>query len=154
MKCQKKDCVCSSSEPPTSKLWSFINSHGFFTPEPSVQFEGSYKTYLEMKFLKCFVHNLHAAEKKSRPTVCPSLKDNPPLLCHDSACQDLQFFSKTALERHNRLVHRSRKRQNSQETVHVCTFENCQKNFKTCYQLQKHKEQEGHKVKRGRKSLN
>ena len=79
----------------------------------------------------------------------------PPFFCDQEVCRCLQFFSKTALGRHHTLGNNFRKRVSTDagDSLHVCTVQGCQKAFNTQYQLQKHKDLEGHKVKRGRKSL-
>ena len=102
---------------------------------------------MELKFRKSFMEH----SDTNNETVCPSLMEVPPFLCDQEACRRLQFFSKTALERHQRLSHNARKRlsaaTSADSALHICTFQGCQKAFLTHYQLQKHiKDIEGHKV--------
>ena len=168
MKCTSKDCShCSSRPVKSTEAVQFLRSHGgrLMTPRPSSSHEGHFCTFLEAAFLE------DAGRKPLKlDFTLPSLDgtDASSYVC--DICERYVFQSEADRVRHLQRIHsrqpkRKRKNdgdkgdlaENAEESAarpvrhHICTFSGCGLVFTTHHQLQKHKRENGHKCKAGRK---
>ena len=158
-KCMEKGCDhCSRHLIVSMKAMSFLHKYGgkLFTPTPSIVHPNHY-----MPFLECVTqYDL----KKSLLEPHEGLQSEH---CLDG-CLAFCFTSAADKEKHRSVVHSIRKRAHPVECDSTaisitnepdpkrmcCTFPGCQITFATKYQLQKHKQNVGHKLTRGRPKKN
>lgn len=147
-KCQDISCPNCGQNPPRSQTWKTLSKR-VFTPVASDLIPGSFRTYLEMKTGAASTNLLDDHTKH-----CPSVVCGADAL-HCMTCKNLLFMSKAAPERHCKICHyapKKRKQAEAEGHTHTCTFDGCDLNFSTNYQLAKHKKSDGHMCKRGRSS--
>jgi hypothetical protein len=152
-KCTSETCLHCSSKPikATSAVGHLRTYGGMLSPIPSPWHEGHYATFME-------VETLADLGKQTTDDFCPS-KINSCLGQCEQQCSYI-FMSKADKTRQIMMCHSSRKHtmgddQDQEQTpAIICPFVTdageCGQVFPTRYQLSKHRDQSGHKVKRGR----
>ena len=121
-----------------------------FEPTPSTQFNDHYMTFLEM------YEKSMSGEKLATPDEhLPSelIKDAKERLGTCSVCPAWMFTSKMEKNRHNSVLHSTKKPQaissqscssSSLSVQHVCRYDGCNRVFKTYHQLNVHRKAECH----------
>jgi hypothetical protein len=132
------DCPCGEELVSAKQVWKLPSSSNWIIPPitPDQDHPGHYKTFSQMKTALSFskpdeyiTHGTHGN--------CKSCK--------------YVFSSATDEERHNLLIHggkRNLKLGKERTEQHVCKV--CNNTFPTRYQLLKHQDTQGHKLKKGR----
>jgi hypothetical protein len=154
-KCTLKTCPHCSSKPikATSAVGHLRRHGGMLSPVPSPWHEGHYATFMEAETLA------DLGKKAKVDEFCPS-KINGGLGRCDHECMYI-FMSKADKTRHDMMCHSSRKHrmdedQDKSPAAIVCHFVTdegeCGLVFPTRYKLSKHRDQSGHKMKRGRRA--
>ncbi|XP_062515262.1 uncharacterized protein LOC134190768 [Corticium candelabrum] len=157
MKCDSGSCHhCSTRPVRATTAVNFLRRHGgcLMTPRPSNNHEGHYCTFLEAALMEDM-----GCKPLQLDYGLPSLLGKVNHVCE--LCNRYVFQSEADRTRHLQRIHNRSKRkeavqahteqQAAPKPSHNCTYTGCGHIFSTQYQLQRHKQETGHKCRAGRK---
>ena len=155
-KCQfSRDTICDychKNPVRSKKVLDVLRQAGgrLFEPTPSTQFDDHYMTFLEMYEKSKSGEKLATADEHLPSEL---IKDAKERLGACSVCPAWMFTSKTEKDRHNSVLHKTKKTQaissqscssSSRSVKHTCRYDGCNRIFKTYHQLNVHRKAECH----------